>query len=172
MRDGLGRRVVKRLARAIFAFDLAVVRRLRRISRQPVYQLAGDCRKCAKCCESPAIRVGRLVWYLGTVRWVFLSWQRRINGFELESAERRGRLFTFRCTHFDRTTRTCDSYDSRPGICRDYPRALLDQPWPEFFPECGYRPRAPSGFSLLEALEETDLSDEQREALTRKLMLD
>jgi len=53
-------------------------------------------------------------------------------------ARRAERNFVFRCTHFDPATRSCDSYASRPGMCRDYPRNLTYSALPEFLPECGY----------------------------------
>jgi Fe-S-cluster containining protein len=60
-----------------------------------------------------------------SLRRVFLWWQRVVNGFELKATHARERTFVFTCTHFDEATRLCDSYGSRPGLCRDYPRATL-----------------------------------------------
>jgi Fe-S-cluster containining protein len=51
----------------------------------------------------------------------------------LARADRQDHSFVFECTHFDRITRRCDSYASRPGMCRDYPRVLLDQAAPALF---------------------------------------
>lgn len=90
------------------------------------------------------------------VRAAFLWWQRVVNGFEMVSFERRPWSFSFRCTHFDEVTRTCDSYHSRPGMCRDYPRLLLDQPWPELFEACGYRAEPTNAPRLAEALAAVD----------------
>jgi Fe-S-cluster containining protein len=105
------------------------------------------------------------------VRRAFLWWQRVVNGFELSGRDAEARAFVFRCTHFDRATRSCDSYDSRPGMCRDYPRALLWQPAPEMLPGCGYRGVAPNAERLLAALEARPLTPEQRERLRRGLYL-
>ena len=68
-----------------------------------------------------------------------------MNGFELVRSDEESWTFVFRCTHFDPATRSCDSYGSRPGLCRDYPRLLLWQPNPELLPGCGCRarPRTP-----------------------------
>jgi hypothetical protein len=57
-------------------------------------------------------------------------------------------------------------------MCRDYPRALLAQPAPEFLPGCGYRARAPRAGQLLRVLDQYPLSDEQKEKLRRGLHLE
>jgi len=95
-----------------------------------------------------------------------------VNGFELVSHDARRRTFVFRCTHFDWTMRSCDSYDSRPGMCRDYPRFLLWQANPELLPGCGYRAIAPNAPGLGASLAELDLTPEQRKKLRRGLRLD
>jgi len=116
--------------------------------------------------------VDRLTWYLPTLRRAWLGWHRLVNGFELLETDRATRTFTFRCTHFDPATRLCDSYASRPGLCRDYPRALLAQPWPRLFEGCGYRPVALDADGLREALEQTELDPAARAELRRRLKLD
>lgn len=172
MKDGLVRRVVKRLARWNFNLNLAVTRASRRWQGERPYLLGGTCRRCARCCEAPAIKVGRLTWHVPILRRPFLWWQRVVNGFVLSEQDRAGRLFIFRCTHFDWGTRSCDSYDSRPGICRDYPRVLLWQPSPELLPGCGYRPVAPNADQLLAVLDRQGLTREQRERLDKGLFLE
>ena len=172
MRDGAVRRTVKAAARAVFFLNLHADRaRLRLLGARP-YRLGGDCRRCAACCEAPAIRVPALVWLAPLLRRAFLWWQERVNGFVLAEALRPERTFVFRCTHFDSATRSCDSYASRPGICRDYPRALLWQTAPELLPGCGYRPIARNAAALRRALDARPLSDEQRERLARELFLE
>jgi hypothetical protein len=172
VRDGLVRRGLKRLALASFVVDVHVVRAWRRLRAERPYRLGGDCRRCARCCEAPGIQVGRLTWYVPMLRRSFLAWQRRVNGFEPVGREAGSRTFIFRCTHFDTATRSCDSYGSRPGMCRDYPRALLWQPHPELLPGCGYRPVAPNAAALRRALEGRPLTPEQRERLERELRLE
>jgi len=172
MRDGPFRRGLKRVARANFAVNLHATRAWRRLWGDRPHRLGGDCRRCARCCEAPAIQVGRLAWHLPLLRRLFLSWQRKVNGFELQARDMGSRSFVFRCTHFDPATRSCDSYDSRPGICRDYPRLLLWQPSPELLPGCGYRPVARNAAGLRRALAVRDLSPEQRRRLSRDLFLD
>ena len=172
MRDGFALRAVKRVARWRFYADVSAHRALRRARGERPYRLGGECRRCAGCCEAPAIQTGRAVWYLPTLRRAFLWWQRRVNGFELVSRDPRARVFVFNCTHFDRASRTCDSYDSRPGMCRDYPRLLLAQPNPEFLPGCGYRPVAPNADALLRALENASVRGEQLVRLKRDLRLE
>src|SRR4030042_1602127 len=127
MRDGLLRYAVKRVALWSFRANLAAHRAMRRARGERPWTLGGSCRRSGACCEAPAIAVGRLTRSLPNVRRLFLAWQRRVNGFALVSADARARVFVFRCSHFDPATRSCDSYDSRPGMCRDYPRNLM---WP------------------------------------------
>jgi uncharacterized protein len=172
MRDGPLRAAVKGVARLRFAVDLRAVRAWRRRRGGPSFDLAGECRRCAQCCEAPAIRANAVVWHLRSARAVFLWWQRVINGFELVEARRAERTFVFRCTHFDPTTRLCDSYETRPGMCRDYPRALLDQPAPELLPGCGYRARAPQAGRMIALLDRQQLTDDQRARLKRDLRLE
>jgi hypothetical protein len=172
MRDGAATRAVKRFALAWFSAALLLDRLLARATRRSPFTLGGDCRLCAACCEAPAIRVGWLTWHLPGFRDVFLWWQRHVNGFELRETDPEAHLFVFECTHFDRTTRRCDSYDSRPGICRDYPRALLHQPHPELLPGCGYRPIARNAKRMLRVLDGQPLTSEQRARLKKELFLE
>ena len=172
MTDGPFLRAVKRAARWRFYADLSLHRALRKARGERPYLLGGECRRCARCCEAPAIQASRAVWYVPTLRRAFLWWQRRVNGFELAGLDRRARVFVFDCTHFDRATRACDSYDSRPGMCRDYPRALLAQPNPEMLPGCGYRPVAPNAAALLRALEGADVSGDRLARLKKDLHLE
>ena len=107
-----------------------------------------------------------------SLRRAFLAWQRCVNGFELQGSDADARIFVFRCTHFDPQTRRCDSYASRPGMCRDYPRALLYQPHPELLPGCGYRPVARNAKRFLRVLDAQPLTDEQRARLKKDLFLE
>lgn len=168
MRDGVLRRGIKAVVRTFWALELTIRRRL----DPPQYRLGGACGGCARCCDRPAVRVGRATWHLRVLRWPLLAWHRVVNGWELVEAHRKSRTFQFRCTHLDPVTRRCDSYASRPFACRDYPRALLDQPWPELFPECGFRAITKDGDGLRAALRATDLSPEARARLEKRLFLD
>ena len=168
MKDGPLRRAVKALLRWPWELEL----RLRRARRRPLHVLAGECRLCARCCEDPSIQVGRLVWYLPRLRRAFVWWQRQVNGFELTGRLVEQRALVFRCTHFDPVTRRCDSYESRPGMCRDYPRLLLDQPAPAFLPGCGYRAVARNAEGLRRALENSGLPEEKLARLRRDLKLE
>jgi hypothetical protein len=172
VRDGALRRSVKAVARALWQVDLFAHRGLRRLRGDKPFLLAGECGRCAACCEAPAIAVGRLTWFLPSLRALFLGWQRVVNGFLLVRAEREGRVFVFRCTHFDDATRLCDSYESRPGMCRDYPRLVLWQPDPHFLPGCAYRAVSPRARELRLALESRPLTPEQRVRLRDGLHLD
>jgi len=171
VRDGPLLRAVKRLALWSFRAQLAADRMLRRSRSERPWSLTGSCRRSGACCEAPAIAVGRLVRSLPSARRLFLGWHRRVNGFELVSVDHRARVFVFRCSHFDPATRSCDSYDSRPGMCRDYPRLLLWQPNPEMLPPCGYRATPPNAARLRGSIDRLDLAPGQREKLRRDLRL-
>lgn len=172
MRDGPLLRAVKRVALWRFRLDLAVTRAIRRARGERAWTLRGECRRCAACCEAPAIAVGPATWSVPAIRRAFLWWQRRVNGFELVREDAEARAFAFHCTHFDPASRSCDSYDSRPGLCRDYPRLLLWQPSPEFLAGCGYRASPPNAEGLRVALDRLQLTEEQRERLRKGLRLD
>jgi hypothetical protein len=172
MRDGVWLRGVKGAARWHYGANLRLHRALLRARGERPWTLAGECRRCAACCEAPAIAVGRMAWSMPILRRLFLAWQRRVNGFELVATEPRARLFVFRCSHFDTAARSCDSYDSRPGMCRDYPRLLLWQANPQLLPRCGYRAAAPNAAGLRASLEPLPLTPEQREKLRQGLRLD
>lgn len=159
------------MARWHFAANLGLHRWWRRRRGERPFLLGGRCRRCAACCEAPAIAVGRAVWHMPVLRRLFLEWQQRVNGFELVNRDRHGRTFVFRCTHFDASSRSCDSYDSRPGMCRDYPRLLLWQASPDLLPGCGYRALAPNAAALAASLARVDLTPDQRERLRRELRL-
>jgi len=172
VKDGAVRRTLKALARGAFFLNVWTDRGFRRARGERSFLLGGACQRCAACCEAPAIRVHALVWLAPRLRRAFLWWQEKVNGFELVEARSRERTFVFRCTHFDTATRSCDSYASRPGICRDYPRALLQQASPELLPGCGYRPLARNAEALRKALLDRPLTDEQRARLRRQLFLE
>ena len=122
MRDGAVRTAVKAVARWHWGANLGLHRLLRRARGERPYRLAGSCGLCARCCEEPGIAVGRLTWYLRSLRAVFLAWQRHVNGFELVRSERAGRVFVFRCTHFDTVTRRCHQRNSRRCVGRNHTR--------------------------------------------------
>jgi hypothetical protein len=172
VRDGLWRRAVKRVALWNFQVEVGIRRALRRTRGERPWPLGGACQRSGGCCEAPTIAVGSLVWFMPRVRRLFLAWQKHVNGFELAREDGESQAFVFRCTHFDRASRSCDSFESRPGMCRDYPNVLLWQPRPEFLPGCGYRALTPNAAGLRKALEGLDLTPEQRAKLRRGLELD
>jgi uncharacterized protein len=171
VRDGLIRRSLKRVALGLFFVNLWTTRTLRRLMGEKPHRLGGACGGCAKCCEMPGIQVGWMTWYFPTLRHLFLAWHRHVNGFELIDRDIRHRVFLFNCTHFDRETRLCDSYDSRPGMCRDYPRNQLWTANPQLFEGCGFRAIHPKADSFLEALQKEGLEGDKLEEVKRKLHL-
>ncbi len=172
MRDGPVRSAIKALALGIYNVRLSLHRMEKRANGGIPHELGGACVLCAKCCEAPGIQVGSFTWYLPLFQKILLSWHKRVNGFELVEKSRAARALIFRCTHFDPKTRRCDSYHSRPGMCRDYPRALLEQANPELFEGCGFKPLARDRVKLLRALDSQPLTEEQRGKLRKGLLLE
>jgi len=172
MKDGLIRRALKAVALGVFIVNIKTTRAIRRRRGEKPFRLGGACRACAKCCEEPGIQVDKITWYVPLFRRLFLLWHQRVNGFELVGEDPKHKVFLFRCTHFDWETRQCDSYSSRPGMCRDYPRNQLWQGRPDFLPGCGYRAIHPNAKAFTEALEKEGLSGEKLEEVKKKLFLD
>lgn len=172
MRDGAVRAAIKRFARFRYEIDLGVTRRIRARKAPPRYKLTGACNGCGRCCEQPTIQVSRWTLRFPMLRALVLVWHRWVNGFAFVREERAQGLLVFRCTHYDRATKLCDSYETRPGMCRDYPRPLLDAAVPEFFAECGYAAVDTQAASLREALDKVQLDPTRREELYRKLKIE
>ncbi|CAB5160558.1 hypothetical protein D3OALGB2SA_5395 [Olavius algarvensis associated proteobacterium Delta 3] len=168
MRDRWLKRAIKRVARVRSAADLKLTRM---IQRRRIYRLGGACNRCGKCCRMPMVQVFPPFLYLKMARWWIITWHRRINGFEFIREDRKEKTFTFRCTHLDIRTGLCDAYESRPGMCRDYPRVLLDTTDPQLFDTCGYYPVLINGKKLSQALDGLDLPEAKREDLKRRLYL-
>ncbi len=172
MKDGAVRGTLKRIALVCFTVSLRLSRWQRQQEGSTPYDLGGSCQGCGTCCEAPAIRVGRATWYLPTLRYLFLRWHETVNRFHVQSTSAGERTFVFTCDHFDWSARRCDSYESRPGLCRDYPRALMDQSAPILFPDCGYRALSVNRQELVRILATQDLGTEQLEKLKKGLYLD
>ena len=168
MIDGPVRRQLKRFGLCVYYVRLW----FHRLQADTRYELGGECVRCAKCCEAPAIQVGRVTWYFPGSRRVFLWWHRYVNGFALKEARREDRALIFECSHFDLATRSCDSYDSRPGMCRDYPRLFLEQANPEFFDQCGFKAIALGRENLIQILDKQSLTPEQLAKLKKGLYLE
>ena len=171
MKDGILRSIVKRIALVRYMTDLRITRLIRRAGGEPFFRLSGECNGCGKCCETPVIQILPLFYRFRTIRRALIGWQRHINGFEYVGSDRNNCAFIFRCTHFDHESRKCDSYGNRPGICRDYPKNLVYDTNPEFFPECGHYAVYRKAEQLRKALEKADISPEKREELFRRLHL-
>lgn len=171
MRDGAVRRTIKRLARWRFQADLAVTRWLDARRHGAPYELRGHCNGCGACCVTPTIQVNRWLYHSRVWRRLLLAWHHQVNGFVLVASDRQSHQFVFRCTHYDATTKLCDAYDSRPGMCRDYPRNLLDGGAPEFLPPCSYYASAHNADEFRATLDQLDLSPEKRAEIERRLHL-
>ena len=171
MTDGPLRRAAKLGALLVFKARVGLTRWQSRRLGLSTYELGGSCRGSGMCCERPSIRVAPWVWYLPSARRLFLWWQRIVNQFVLVETRSRDRVFVFRCGHFDPISRECDSYRSRPGMCRDYPRVLLEQADPQFFPQCGFYPLDRNRARWTQILETQELDEEQRSRLEEGLFL-
>jgi hypothetical protein len=137
-----------------------------------LYRLTGSCLRCGKCCETPTIRIFPLFFFLKSLRRLIIAWQRHINGFEFIRASRREKCLVFRCTHLDPATKRCDSYSSRPGICRDFPRNQLDFPVPVFFDGCGFRAVLRNAETFKASLASLDLPPQTLQKLKHDLQLE
>ena len=168
MRDGLAHSAVKRIALSVYDARLAIHRSHADIR----YDLGGECVRCSACCEAPGIQLSWLSWYVPLIRPLVVAWHRLVNGFVLIEARRADRALIFECTHFDPVARACDSYDTRPGLCRDYPRLFLEQANPEFFEGCGYKALPKNRGRLVQILREHELAPEQIEKITTELNLE
>jgi hypothetical protein len=171
LKDGILRKSIKYIARLRYSADLKLTRLLKAGRHHGLYRLAGSCLRCGKCCETPMIRIFSLFFYLKSVRWAVITWQRHINGFEFISANRRDKRLVFRCTHWDPATQLCDAYSSRPGMCRDYPRNQLDYPTPVFFAGCGFRAVLRNAEKFEASLATLDLPPETLQKLKQDLQL-
>jgi hypothetical protein len=164
--------LLKRIVLLAWSAELWLRRALSRGWRRRYWDLLGECRACGCCCVEPSIHADPLTWHLPIVRWLLYRWQCQVNGMGLQGQEDRSHDLIFLCTHYDPVSKRCDSYTTRPGMCRDYPRVLLGQPWPELFETCGYRVRARKSERLRAGIEATSLSPEAKAELRRKLRLD
>ena len=172
MKDGPAIKVIKRVALWRYRWDLALTRFLRNRQNPSRFHLGGSCNKCSLCCESPMIQTYPWLFRTRIIRWVFLWWHRKINGFVLTREEKKPHIFIFKCTHFNPLLKRCDSYDSRPGMCRDYPRNLLDCTYPDpFLKDCGFYPVDVHRARLKSSLQNLEISKEKREELETRLFL-
>lgn len=172
LKDSRALAVCKRVVLWLWSAELWLRRLFSPAWRNRHWKLAGECVRCGACCAEPAIHAAFPVWHLRAVRMPFLAWQTWVNGLEYAGEEPSTHDLVFRCTHFDPSTKRCDSYASRPSMCRDYPTALLAQPWPELFESCGYRLVARKPDRLRASIEGTSLSPAAKAELLRKLRLE
>ena len=95
MRDGLVRRSAKWFALRWFYATLGVRPVLARAAGRSPFVLGGDCQRCAKCCEEPAIRVELAHLEDADASARVLVVAARVNGFELWRAiARRGSSYS------------------------------------------------------------------------------
>jgi len=172
MQDGFLRKSIKFVTRIRYTTDLKLTRMIKTARSKQLYRLEGSCLQCGKCCETPMIRILPLFFYLKSLRWAIIRWQRNINGFEFIAENRKEKCLIFRCTHLDPITKHCDAYSSRPGMCRDYPRNQLDSPVPVFFDGCGFQAVLRNAEKFEATLETLDLPPETLQKLKHDLQLE
>ena len=151
--------------------DVRVTRWLHRRRGPALFELRGECVQCGACCETPMLVVSRIIFHSNLIRRSYLWWQKKVNGLVFLRDEHEGHVFVFHCRHYDRETKQCDCYRTRPGICRDYPSNLLASPNPELLEKCGYYPHYCSSDAFKEALDDCDLPPAKRAEIERKLHL-
>ncbi len=169
MTDGIIRRSIKRVALVCYMIDLKCTRAIRRLRGELSFELCGSCNGCGACCETPMIQTNTVFFRFKTTHWLILKWHRLVNGFEHVGDDRRANTLIFRCTHYDPETKLCDSYHSRPGMCRDYPRNLIYSTDPQFLKRCSYYARDKNADRMRAALEELGLPPEKLNDLKRKM---
>ncbi len=169
MQDGPIKATVKLAARLRYLADLKMTRWIKSFSGEPFFRIEGACNRCGQCCQTPVIPVHPILFYLPIFKRMVIGWHRLVNGFDLIREERRAGLLVFECSHWNRVSRRCDSYNSRPGMCRDYPGNLVYAADPELFDTCGYRIVLKNAARMARALEEAGLAPETLQELKANL---
>ena len=169
MKDPFPIQVIKLTLRTKYIFEWWFKKIISR--KKSPYELKGDCHQCGKCCENPTIKVSVFTFHFKFIRMIYLTWQQRINAFYFVSDDHKNNTFSFLCHHWDSTTKKCDSYSSRPGICYLYPKNLMQSSSPDLFEECGFEIQYKKSKLFKESLEKLSLTDEKKEELQKKLHL-
>lgn len=171
MKDASLQIILKTIARGRYGIDLVFTRLVKKMHGEPRYVLKGACKQCGMCCQTPMIPVYSAIIWFKSLRFIFLSWHRFVNGLEYLFEDRKSQVFVFSCTHYDPVSQRCDSYKYRPGFCRDYPTNLLYSANPEFLSKCGHYAALKNAEGFRTSLEKINLSSEKRDELYKKLYL-
>lgn len=169
MKDGTIRTIIKRIALLCYSIDLKSTRGIKAFRGEPLYRLNGFCNQCGACCKSPMIPVFSPFFFIKPIHRIIRAWHRWVNAFEYVGEDRKSQILIFRCTHWDPITKMCDSYNTRPGMCRDYPRNLIYSPNPTFLEPCSYYAIDKNADRMRAALKDLNLPPEKLEALEQKL---
>jgi len=167
MKDGVMIKSVKIIALTRYRIDLLFTRFILKLKSEPGYIIKGECCGCGSCCETPMIRTYAPFFYLKSLRWLYLTWHKKINGFILFEEKRIERTFVFKCTHLSSKTKKCDAYSSRPGMCRDYPRNILYNTPPNFISGCSYSPIAKNANKINKSLDKLNLPKEKLDKIKK-----
>jgi uncharacterized protein len=171
VKDGFIRCTVKRFAWVRYAVDLWITRKVMVLKGEEKFELRGHCNRCGRCCEYPTIQMSDITFHMKRFKTCIIWWQQTVNGFVLDKENKLDATLTFTCTHYCDDTGQCDSYASRPGMCRDYPVGQIYSVNPTFFEECGFYAVDKRAASFRKALEKTELPPDKREDLYKRLHL-
>ena len=173
MRDGPIRTTIKALVRWRYLTDLKITRKILQLKGEgALYKLQGKCNGCGACCKSPMIQIHPWLFYFKSIRKATILWHEQINGFNYIGDNRKEKYLIFKCTHYQEETGQCDSYHSRPGLCRDYPNNLIYEPRPALLPECSYQIVDPNQQAIRESFKDLDLTEEQLSKLKKEFYID
>jgi len=165
-------RALRLLAAGCYAVDVRVSRWLTAWREgRSAYEIRGSCNQCGACCVTPTVALPTLMYRMRTIRRLVIAWQVHVNRFELLQDDRTDRALVFRCPHHDSEHQRCRCYETRPGMCRDYPRSLALAANPEFFGSCGYYAHYRDADAMREALAELDLPPDKQAELEERLRL-
>lgn len=165
------KRLIKQITWWRYATDLRFTRAVMKFRGEERYELRGSCNGCGRCCEFPSIQMTEIAFHIDFIRKMVIFWQERFNGFSLVRQQKSHATLFFTCSHFDPETRQCNAYDTRPGMCRDYPKNQIYSVNPTFFPECGFYAVDKRAESFRSALEKTGMPQEKLDELLEKLHL-
>lgn len=171
MRDGSLKKGIKSIALVRYMIDLHLTRFILKLKGEPDYILKGECCSCGSCCETPIIKTYAIIFYFKSLKWLYLTWHEKVNGFKLIRENRKERTFIFHCTHLDPESKKCDAYSSRPGMCRDYPKNIIYNTPPDFLPKCSYYPVARNADKIIESLDKLDLPPDELSELKKKFFV-
>jgi uncharacterized protein len=99
--------------------------------------LEGDCNKCGKCCLDIHLKIEPKLLNNAFTRELVVRWISWLFVFYLKRIDYDRNYLVFGCNNLN-SNGTCNDYNWRPNVCRNYP--LVDYfEEPVLFKECGYK---------------------------------